>query len=54
MQPLIFEGSSTSSPNNIDGVLEANSTEALEYAGSEPEVVEGPIGRYAIPNDDFG
>ena len=59
MQPLLFEGASTSSPNNIDGVVGAalngsslNST--LPYTGIPPEVASGTIGRYPNLHDSFG
>ena len=54
MQPLIFEGASTSSPNDIGGVVGASSSETLPYTGAKPEVVNGPIGRYANLADSFG
>lgn len=54
MQPLIFQGSSASSPNNIGGVLNANASEALAYTGLPAEGVSGAIGRYPILNDNFG
>lgn len=54
MQPLLFEGASSSSPNDIGGVVGASPMDALSYTGATPEVVEGPIGRYANLKDSFG
>ena len=53
MQPLLFEGSSASSPDNIGGVVASGSGEAIDYTGAQPEIVNGAIGRYAVVNDDF-
>lgn len=54
MQPLLFEGASTSSPNGIGGVVGSSPMDALPFTGSTPEMVEGPIGRYANLKDSFG
>jgi catalase len=58
MQPLLFEGASTSSPNDIGGVKGAslnNTTNGtLPYTGNPPEVVDGAIGRYPNLRDSFG
>jgi catalase len=54
MQPLLFEGASTSSPDNIGGVVGAGPAAALPYTGSVREDVNGQIGRYAVINDFFG
>lgn len=54
MQPLLFEGESTSSPNNIGGVVAASANESVEYTGATAEGVNGNIGRYAVINDFFG
>lgn len=53
MQPLLFEGASTSSPNDIGGVVGASAADTYTYTGSKPEVVQGPIGRYANLKDSF-
>ncbi|KAF2095307.1 heme-dependent catalase, partial [Rhizodiscina lignyota] len=54
MQPLLFEGNSISSPNNIGGVVGSDDEVALQYTGANREVVDGPIGRYSLINDFFG
>lgn len=54
MQPLLFEGASSSSPNDIGGVVGASPMDAYSYTGATPEMVEGPIGRYANLKDSFG
>ena len=54
MQPLLFEGASSSSPNDIGGIVGASPMDAYSYTGATPEVVEGPIGRYANLKDSFG
>ena len=54
MQPLIFEGSSTSTPNDLDGVQEPGFANGLPYTGVHPETVDGQVGRYAVLNDNFG
>lgn len=54
MQPLLFEGASSSSPNNIGGIVGASPMDAFSYTGATPEAVEGPIGRYANLKDSFG
>lgn len=53
MQPLLFEGASTSTPNGIGGVMAASAADAYAYTGSKAEVVQGPIGRYANLKDSF-
>lgn len=53
MQPLLFEGASTSSPNDIGGVHGASTEDTYTYTGSKAEVVQGPIGRYANLKDSF-
>ena len=53
MQPLLFEGASTSSPNDIGGVVGASANDTYTYTGSKAEVVQGPIGRYANLKDSF-
>ena len=53
MQPLLFEGASTSTPNGIGGLVAASAAEAYSYTGSKAEVVQGPIGHYANLKDSF-
>jgi len=53
MQPLLFEGSSTSSPDNIGGVVASGSGATIDYTGTPPEIVDGAIGQYAVANNDF-
>ena len=54
MQPLLFEGNSISSPNDIGGVIGAslNGT-SLPYTGQPAENVSGAIGRYPNLRDSF-
>ncbi len=53
MQPLIFEGDSTSAPNSIGGIQEASSQQSLPYTGSQGETAGiGNIGRY-VPSYDW-
>ncbi|KAK0510603.1 hypothetical protein JMJ35_007035 [Cladonia borealis] len=58
MQPLLFEGASTSSPDDIGGVIGAslnNSTNGtLSYTCIPPEFVNGAIGRYPNLHSSFG
>ena len=54
MQPLLFEGASTSSPDDIGGVMGATLNETLPYTGSSPEKVNGIVGRYPDLKDSFG
>ena len=55
MQPLLFEGASTSTPNNISGVIGASLNGSfLTYTGSPPETVNGVIGCYPNLHDSFG
>lgn len=57
MQPLLFEGASSSSPNGIGGVVGASPKEDFPYTGTPPAdqavVVQGPIGHYANLQDSF-
>ena len=55
MQPQLFEGASTSSPDGIGGVIGAslNGT-AIPYTGSPLEIVNGAIGRYPQLKNSFG
>lgn len=55
MQPQLFEGASTSSPDDIGGVIGAplNGT-SIPYTGKSPEVVNGAVGRYPNLRDSFG
>ena len=47
MQPLIFEGDSTSAPNDIGGIQEASPEQTLPYTSSRGEMAgRGNIGRY--------
>ena len=50
MQPEIYVGASTSSPDGIGGVIGANAASTLDYGN---ETVNGAIGRYTIVSDDF-
>lgn len=55
MQPIIFEGSSISSPDGIGGVVGAGVNATLAYTGSAGNSAgAGPIGRYAAVYDWFG
>lgn len=59
MQPLLFQGASTSSPNDIHGVVGAslNSTSpnsTIPFTGIPPETASGEIGRYPNLHDSFG
>lgn len=55
MQPLIFQGSSISTPNGIGGVVAAGPNQTLAYTSSSGEQAgSGPIGRYAAVYDWFG
>jgi catalase len=48
MQPLIYTGESTSTPNNIGGVVDATNNATLPYTGSRvTSAGNGPIGRFA-------
>lgn len=52
MQPLLFEGASTSTPNNIGGVQEPSANQTLQYTGvSGQSAGAGNIGRYRTTND---
>ena len=47
MQPLIFEGDSTSAPNDIGGIQEASPEQTLPYTSSRGKIAgRGNIGRY--------
>ncbi|MCJ1234091.1 hypothetical protein MMC14_002049 [Varicellaria rhodocarpa] len=50
MQPLLYEGASTSSPDGIGGVHGASSQDALNVKNED---INGKIGRYGIYNDFF-
>jgi catalase len=50
MQPEIYVGSSTSSPDSIGGVIGANATSTLDYGN---ETISGAIGRYMVVSDEF-
>ena len=50
MQPLLYEGNSASSPNNISGVQGASPSDTLPYGS---EIVNGAIGRYPLYNDFY-
>lgn len=55
MQPLIFQGSSISTPNGIGGVQEPDADATLAYTSSAGESAgSGPIGRYVSTFDWFG
>lgn len=55
MQPLIFTGDSTSSPNGIGGVVPSSGNATVSVAGnSDTSVGSGPIGRYTPSYDWFG
>jgi catalase len=54
MQPQIFEGESTSTPNDIGGVQEPGINQALPYTGSIGQMAgTGNIGRYRRINYDW-
>ena len=56
MQPSIFVGDSTSSPNGIGGVVGSSANSTVVYTGNSDTSVgtSGPIGRYAPFYDWFG
>lgn len=54
MQPLLFEGESTSSPDNIGGVIYASQNQTLPYTGMPPEKIDGSLGRFANMTNSFG
>ena len=55
MQPLIYTGSSTSSPNGIGGVVGYSTNATVFVTGnSDTFAGNGPIGRYAAVYDWFG
>ena len=54
MQPLLFEGASTSSPDDIGGVVGAAPNQTLPYTGNTPEKVNAMVGRYPNLSDSFG
>ena len=53
MQPLIFEGESASSPDDIGGVVAASPNQALPYTGIPPEMTNGTIGRFPFSSEAF-
>ena len=53
MQPLLFEGASTSSPDDIGGVIPAPANETLPYTGVPPEVTNGTIGRFDFSSESY-
>ena len=54
MQPLLFEGTSTSSPDDINGVIAAGPNQTLPYTGNPAEIINGTLTRYTFPSDSFG
>ena len=52
MQPYLYEGASTSTPNGVGGVQEPSVGETLSYAIENAGA--GPIGRYVSTYDWFG
>ena len=58
MQPLLFQGPSTSSPDGIGGVIGASVNGSVNttvpFSGRPLEVVNGAIGRYPNLQDAFG
>jgi catalase len=55
MQPLIFTGDSTSSPNGIGGVVGSSANATVTFTGtSVTSAGNGPIGRFASVYDWFG
>lgn len=55
MQPYIYQGDSTSTPNDIGGVKEADQNATLAYTASRGEMAgPGVIGRYVSEYDWFG
>ena len=53
MQPLLFEGASASSPDNLGGEVPASPNMSLPYTGIPPETVKGPIGRFPNMGSSF-
>jgi catalase len=52
MQPLLFEGASTSTPNDIGGVSEPSANQTFQYTGtSDQSAGVGNIGRYRTTNN---
>jgi catalase len=54
MQPYIYEGDQTSTPNDIGGVAEPGPNATLEYTSPGEMAGQGPIGRYKPFFDFFG
>ena len=54
MQPNIYQGDSTSTPNNVGGVQEADQNATLTYTSSGEMAGTGGIGRYTSESDWFG
>ena len=58
MQPLLFKGASTSSPDDIDGVirapLDSSADGTVTYTCTPAEVVDGARGRYLNLYSSFG
>ena len=53
MQPLLFEGASASSPNDIGGVIPASSNQTLPFTGQPPEMTQGTIGQFDFSSEAF-
>ena len=53
MQPNLYVGPATSSPDGIGGVVPGSAAQTLPYTGSAGETVNGPIGRYPIFNNSY-
>ena len=52
MQPLLYEGASTSTPNDIDGVQEPSANQTLQYTSTQGQSAgAGNIGRYLTTQD---
>ena len=54
MQPLLFEGESTSSPDDIGGVMPAPPNMSLPLTGTPAETIKGSIGRFPNMGSSFG
>ncbi len=53
MQPLLFEGASASSPDDIGGVVPASSNQTLPFTGTPPEMTNGTIGRFDFSSESY-
>ena len=53
MQPLLFEGASASSPDDIGGVIPASPNQSVPFTGTPPEMTKGTIGRYDFSSESY-